>query len=145
MHKDTHGIFEAYCNKIISEMVKAEHLNSKPTFAENVQDYLAYLNDIDSFIKSYRDESAEKPGSSLLATFSKAAIKGADELATRIAKDTHNLTGGDINAESMEITKLRSFRRNVVEIGEDLKRNDMTYLKMAAGKILDLKQRLLEK
>ena len=145
MNKDTHGIFDAYCNKIISEMVKSEHLSSKPTFEENKQDYIAYLNDVDSFIKSYRDEFVDKPESSLLATFSKAAIKGADELANRIAKDTNNLTKGDINAESPEITKLRRFRKNVDEIGEDLKRNDITYMKMAAQKILDLKQALLEK
>jgi hypothetical protein len=145
MNKDTHGIFDAYCNKIISEMVRAEHLNSKPTFAENLQDYLAYLNDVDTFIKSYRDESAEKPESSLLVTFSKAAIKGANELANRIAKDIYNLTKGDINAESTEITKLRHIRKRVKEIEEDLKRNDMTYMKMAAQKILDLKNVLLEK
>lgn len=145
MNKDSHSIFDAYCNSIISEMVKAEHLNSKPSFEENKQDYLAYLNDVDNFIKSFRDESSEKPHSSLLATFSKAAIKGADDLLKRVAADTTKLTGGDINAESPEIMKSRQIQRRITEIGEDLKKNDMTYMKMAAQKILDLKQMLLEK
>jgi len=143
MHKDTHSIFEAYCNKIIGEMVNAQHLSSKPSFDENKKDYLAYVNDIESFIKSYRDEFSEKPESSLLATFSKAAVKGADDLLKRVAADTTKLTGGDINAESPEILKSRQIQRSVTEVLEDLKKNDMTYLKIAAQKLLDLKQTLI--
>ena len=145
MHKDTHSIFEAYCNKIISEMVKSEHLSSKPTFDENKQDYMAYLNDVESFVKSYRDDFASNPEATSLPTFIKAAVKGADDLLKRVAADTTKLTGGDINAESPEILKSRQIQRRVNEILEDLKKNDMTYVKMAAQKILDLKQLLLEK
>jgi len=143
MQKDTHSIFDIYCNKIISEMVNAQHLSSKSSFDENKKDYLAYVNDIESFIKSYRDEFSEKPESSLLATFSKAAVKGADDLLKRVAADTTKLTGGDINAESPEILKSRQIQRSVTEVLEDLKKNDMTYLKMAAQKLLDLKQTLI--